>query len=175
MSKRVTSVNPQVSHRRPNIAARYYTNGSELSIRARLAAMRKESISATDSLRVNSTELVKYVNQQHQADTSLSAAQKLTWQRVGRKAAAIKKRLDDFCTEMAAVTRDIELEYDKEQGNMLADMDQLALVNPTWINVNGLITNPNQVQMSKRGVGARKKAAAAAGEAENPVPAATPL
>ena len=159
--KSLTTVNPRLQGQRPKLSARFFTDGSELSIRARLDTMRKETAKAVRSVQDRASELTRYTSQQALTPEQ-RVDQKLSWQRAGRKAETLQRVLKNFADEMSALTSSIELQYDREQGNMLGDMDQLHLVNPTWININGLITNPNQVQMSKRGVGARRKAAAAA-------------
>jgi hypothetical protein len=164
MAARVGTNRPIIRKNRSKLPARTFTDGSEYSVRERLRRLRSDSNITAQTLQGLCTEFVS-MGKSASNDSRLSETEKVTRQRLGRKASSIRKSVVRLAAELQRVSADIELAYDREQGNLLASMDQVQRVNPTWIDISGLITNPNQVVVSRRGVGARKKVAAAAAEA----------
>lgn len=161
MANRIGTARPVLHKKRGKLPARMFTDGSEYSVRERLRRLRSETDTANHALAELCVQFVA-MGKSAKQDTRISEAERLIRQRLGRKASSINRLVRRFSEEIGNVSRGIELAYDREQGNLLASMDQVQRVNPTWIDIGGLITNPNQVVVSRRGVGSRKKVASAA-------------
>jgi hypothetical protein len=125
-----------------------YTEGSDLSVKERLRRLHSNSI---DTLKVLNTYCSILSKQgEDGALQGLTDAEKNYRKSVKRKANQIKKQMTDFTVKFEALSSDIVRTYEKEQGVLLANMDTVSRTNPTWLNIAGLITNPNQAVLAKR-------------------------
>lgn len=125
---------------------RSYTSGSELSVRERLNRFQKETSTSLDVVRKLCTAL------SHQCEDVAGMEDREAKLRSSAryKATRIINELVRLEKEQKLILSKLDIDYDRHIGAMMAGMDQVQRCNPTYLDLAGLVTNPNQAVLAKK-------------------------